>query len=154
LSTEITVWNQVKTTLQNAMQAGGVLEYVKKIYEGFRTNIPQGDLPCIIMELPDNSIREVVKIYPVTSEVYFTITLIGVTKVEDKNAQIVGDANWKGILDFSRDIKKALASNLDLSGNCLKFEFPQTRFDFTDWPIRRCEVDMETHLRQGYQTRE
>ena len=60
----------------------------------------------------------------------------------------------KGILDLNFDIKKALGAHIDLDNECLYFSFPNTRFDFSSFPFRGCEIDMMITLRQSFVTRE
>ena len=60
----------------------------------------------------------------------------------------------KGILDLNFDIKKALGAHIDLDGECLYFSFPDTRFDFSSYPFRGVEIDMQIILRQSFVTRE
>ena len=60
----------------------------------------------------------------------------------------------KGILDLNFDIKKALGAYIDLDGECLYFSFPNTRFDFSSYPFRGVEIDMQITLRQSFVTRE
>ncbi|MBA7541447.1 hypothetical protein ES705_33761 [subsurface metagenome] len=60
----------------------------------------------------------------------------------------------KGILDLNFDIKKALGAHIDLDGECLYFSFPDTRFDFSSYPFRGIEIDMQIILRQSFVTRE
>jgi len=59
----------------------------------------------------------------------------------------------KGILDLNFDIKKALGAYIDLAGECLYFDFPDTRFNFNSFPFRGVEIDMRITLRQNFVTR-
>ena len=144
-----TIWNKIKTILEGDT----VLEtYIKIVYEGTRDNIPVNLFPCIILE-PTNAPEEPVTM-PHNTEINFTLTIFGYIKICDVDKQIVGDATNKGILDLNFDIKKALGAHIDLDGECLYFSFPNTRFDFSSYPFRGVEIDIQITLRQSFVTRE
>lgn len=144
-----TIWNKIKTILEGDT----VLEtYIKIVYEGTRDNIPVNLFPCIILE-PTNAPEEPVTM-PHNTEINFTLTIFGYIKIFDVDKQIVGDATNKGILDLNFDIKKALGAHIDLDGECLYFSFPNTRFDFSSYPFRGVEIDIQITLRQSFVTRE
>ena len=142
-------WRKVKEILENDSTLGS---YVKKVYEGSRDNIPKSNYPCIVMEPRGISERDIS--IPEQVEAVFTITLLGVIEIYDKEKQIVGDDSTKGIVDLMLDIKRAFGKDTNLSGNCIYFEFPDTRFDLgMFYPLRGVEIDMAIHLRQNFRTR-
>ena len=144
-----TIWNKIKTILEEDITLKG---YIKIIYEGTRESIPLQNFPCIIME-PVNAPEEAVTM-PHNTEINFTIVMWAYIKIYNVDKQIVGDVTTKGILDLNLDVKKALGSHIDLDGECLYFEFPDTRFDFDSYPIRGVGIDMKITLRQSFVTRE
>ena len=144
-----TIWNKIKTILEEDTVLS---PYIKVVYSGTRDNIPVNMFPCIILE-PTNAPEEPVTM-PHNTEINFTLTIFGYIKIFDVDKQIVGDATNKGILDLNFDIKKALGAHLDLDGECLYFSFPNTRFDFSSYPFRGVEIDIQITLRQSFVTRE
>jgi len=144
-----TIFNKIKSILE----VDTVLEtYIKIVYAGTRDNIPVNLFPCIILE-PISAPEESVTI-PHNTEINFTLTIFGYIKIFNVDKQIVGDATNKGILDLNFDIKKALGGHIDLDNECLYFSFPNTRFDFSSYPFRGVEIDMQITLRQSFVTRE
>jgi len=144
-----TIFNKIKSILE----VDTVLEtYIKIVYAGTRDNIPVNLFPCIILE-PTSAPEEAVTM-PHNTEINFTITIFGYIKIFNVDKQIVGDATNKGILDLNFDIKKALGGHIDLDNECLYFSFPNTRFDFSSYPFRGVEIDMQITLRQNFVTRE
>ena len=143
------IWNKIKTILEEDTVLS---PYIKAVYSGTRDDIPVNMFPCIILE-PTNAPEEPVTM-PHNTEINFTLTIFGYIKIFDVDKQIVGDATTKGILDLNFDIKKALGAHIDLDGECLYFSFPNTRFDFSSYPFRGVEIDMQITLRQSFVTRE
>jgi len=140
------IWNQVKTILESDTTLSG---YVKEVYEGMRSRIPNA--PCIILEPIQNTEKDVS--LPERIESIFRIMIFGIIRAYDQGKQIVGDTENKGILDMEQDIKKALGAYPDLNGTCIYFEFPDTRFDFSEYPIRRVDIELAVHYRQDFKTR-
>jgi len=140
------IWNQVKSILKSDTILSG---YVKEVYEGMRSRIPNA--PCIILEPLADPERDVS--IPNEVEGTFRIMVFGIIRAYDQAKQIVGDATHKGILDMEQDIKKALGQYPDLNGTCNYFEFPDTRFDFSEYPIRRVDIELAVHYRQDFKTR-
>jgi len=143
-----TIFNKVKSILE----ADTTLStYIKKVYAGTRKDVPTNNFPCIFLE-PTKAPEKPVTM-PHGLEIGFTITIFGYIKIYDIDKQIVGDATTKGILDVNFDIKKALGANETLDGECINFEFLDTRFTFDSYPFRGVEIDMEVILRQNFVTR-
>lgn len=143
-----TIYEKVKSILED----DAVLEtYIKKVFAGTRDNIPVNNFPCIILE-PAKAPEKFITM-PHKVEIGFMITIFAYIKIFDVDKQIVGDATTKGILDVNFDIKKALGAYIDLDGECIYFEFLDTRFDFDSYPFRGVEMDMEVILRQDFKTR-
>jgi hypothetical protein len=143
-----TIFDKVKSILE---EDPVLKNYIKMIYSGTRENIPVNNFPCIILE-PISAPEEAITM-PSNMEINFTVTIWAYTKIFDVDKQIVGDATTKGILDINFDIKKALGAYDDLDGECLYFEFPDTRFDFDSYPFRGIGIDMKITLRQNFVTR-
>ena len=143
-----TIFNKVKSILEDDL----VLKaYIKKVYSGTRKDIPTNNFPCIFLE-PTNA-PERAKTVPNGMEVGFGMMIVGYIKVMDIDKQIVGDATTKGILDVNYDIKKAMGAYVDLDGTCLTYSFPDTRFNFENYPFRGVEIDLDILLKQNFVTR-
>lgn len=142
------VYNKVVSILENDDTN---LNYIKQVYKGYRDNIPESMFPCIMVEV-DNA-PEDGNTMPNDVMVQFGITIYGVIKVMDKDKQIIGDESIKGILDVNKDIKKSLGAYPTLDGECITYSFPDTRFDFSSYPFRSAEIDVQILLSQSFETR-
>jgi len=138
------VLNQLKTILENSSD----LSYVKNVFLGYREGITQ--FPVIILE--PMRIVESDDIYG-RQELRFSVAIIGFISVKDKERQIVGDANYKGILDFENDIKKAISADRTLGGYAIHTTFIETRYEFVEYPVRGLAIDIEVRFRQDTEAR-
>lgn len=138
------VLSQLKTQLENSTD----LSYVKNIFLGYREGITQ--FPVIILE--PMRIVESDDVYG-RQELRFSIAVIGFIAVKDKERQIVGDSNYKGILDFENDIKKAISADRTLNGLAIHTSFIETRYEFVEYPVRGFAIDIEVRLRQDTEDR-
>jgi len=146
-----TVFSNAVNVLRDAQKSGSNLSYVRKIFEGWRDNIPDSQIPCIILEPAD--IKETIPFFEEESELYFGITVTGIIKMFNKDKQIVGDTRNKGILDICEDIKKTFGGDIYLSDSVMTIQFPDTNFDYTSYPIRTVDITMLCRLRTKYKTR-
>ena len=146
-----TVFTNAVNVLKAAQKSGSNLSYVRKVFEGWRDNIPDSQIPCIILEPAD--IKETIPFFEEESELYFGITVTGIIKMFDKDKQIVGDTRHKGILDICEDIKKTFGGDIYLSDSVMTIQFPDTNFDYTSYPIRTVDITMLCRLRTKYKTR-
>lgn len=142
------ILSEVKNILENDTTLSS---YVKIVFLGMRARIPDGQIPCIILE-PIQDTETDISI-PQQVEGVFRIMVFGTMMAYDMEKQIIGDETHKGILDMEQDIKKALGQYPDLNGKCIYFEFPDTRFDFSEYPIRRVDVELAAHYRQDFTNR-
>ena len=143
-----TIFNKVQSILEDDLV---LKEYIKKVYAGTRADIPTSNFPCILLEPTNAPERDATM--PHGIEIDLGITIFAYIKVMDIDKQIVGDATTKGILDVNYDIKKALGAYVDLDGECLTYNFPNTRFEFENYPFRGVEIDMGIILKQNFVTR-
>jgi hypothetical protein len=144
MSTPATVINAVKTAITNNAN----LTYVKQVMLGIRSEIPI--YPCIILE-PLN-LLESNEVYT-KQEMKLTISIYGYIKAFDNDLQIAGDSNTKGILDLENDLKKALDNDRTFSNNALDSKIINTKYEFTDYPIRYFVMEFELYFRQDLKTR-
>lgn len=146
------VYSKAVGILEAATGAGKKLDYVKKVFAGWRDNIPISEIPCIIIE-PD-TLRETVPFYEEESELWFSLLITGIIRIWDKDVQIVGDDTRKGVLDIDRDIKDVFGDDITLSGTAMLFTFPDTRYDYASYPLRAVQISMDIRFRQKYKSRE
>lgn len=146
-----TVFINAVQVLKDAQKSGSNLSYVRKVFEGWRDNIPDSQLPCIIVEPKD--IKETVPFYEEESELYFGLSITGVVKIYNEEKQIVGDKRHSGILDICEDIKKTFGGDIYLSNTVMSFTFPDTKFDYTSYPLRGVEITMLCRFRTKYKER-
>lgn len=142
------IYNKVINILENDNTN---LDYIQKVYKGYRDNVPESMFPCILVDVvnaPEESAT-----MPQRNQINFTLEIIGVIKVFDVDKQIIGDDSIKGVLDVNEDIKKSLGAYSDLDGECLYFTFPDTRFSYNSFPFRQVEIDMQVTLRQNFTDR-
>lgn len=146
-----TVFTNAVNVLKDAQKSGSNLSYVRKVFEGWRDNIPTSQIPCIIVEPAD--LKETIPFFEEESELYFGLTITGIVSVFNKDKQIVGDTRHKGILDICEDIKKTFGGDIYLSDTVMTIQFPDTRFDYTSYPLRGVEITMLCRFRTKYKER-
>ncbi len=152
MATPQAVYTQVRDTLKNA--AG--LSYMKQVFDGLRRGVPAGDYPCLMLEPTTN--LETPAAYPILDG-HLHILIAAYMRDFDVDAQLLGDANYKGIFTLELDVKKALGAQyptLGLSG-LLEFEFPTTEYerrsDLAEFPVRGVLIEVDVHYRTQLDTR-
>lgn len=138
MSKNTEIWNEVYNILEQERQNGN-LRYIKRVFQGTREDVV--NFPVIIIE-PDTE-REEQHTTPLYKRCFFTILLTCWFEVINKDKQIVGSLDDKGILNMSADIKATLFKYPSLNNKCLKFSFPTTRYVFETYPYRGVEITME-----------
>lgn len=119
-----TVYNQLITTLDGS----GNLDYIKQVFKGIRYKIEPDSLPCIMVEPVQD--MDVVRDLNEYKNINFSVDVIGVAyNPTDLNTAIVGDANYKGILDISNDIRATLQSSNTLGGVSIDLDIQESTFD-------------------------
>jgi hypothetical protein len=139
-SREEKVWKAIKTILTTDAD----LNYVGKVYEGWRETTPTSAFPAIYLE-PSAATEEPYAV-PSRHRINFDIKIIGEIECVDYDVQIIGDATRKGILDLANDIKSVLWKSPNLNGNCQRFSINSTTYDFRNFPFRHCEITMRIEL--------
>ena len=137
---EEAVWYEIKNILSSAPQ----LSYIKKVYEGWRENVPQDGFPCIYLE-PASTDEEGMS-FAVKRNIKFNVKIIAEMLCHDFDKQIVGDDNIKGIIDIANDIKSVLWATPNLNGKCIQFNFTNTIYEFKNFPFRHCEINMQIQM--------
>ena len=108
-----TVWNQLVATLK---ENPTLSKYIKVVFEGARSDIGTDSLPCIMLEPVSDG--EVLKEMNNVKDVQMVIDLYGnsTPSMESKTKTIVGDDNYKGVMDIQNDIRAVLQASNHLGG--------------------------------------
>lgn len=138
--------NQLVTQLQNS----SALSYLSDnaIFKGVRESVTI--YPCVIIEPTRNAEQNIT--YG-RQDNLLKVTIAGFIKVFDKDKQICGDSNVKGILDLENDLKIALSSDITLGGYAINTIILESGYDFEEYPIRSVAIDLEILYRQISTTR-
>jgi len=104
-----TVWNQLIDTLKVPS-----LDYIKYVYEGRRENITPENLPCLMVE-PVRDGEPSRRTNNVDLQL-LTIDIFGFSSnnFTDLPNTIVGDLNYRGVLDVAQDLRAVLKSSSTL----------------------------------------
>ena len=152
MSTTKEMLNEVKAVLS---ADATLVSYVQKFELGLRRNIPEQDFPIIMIE--PATITETYPAFPQV-DARFGLVIAAYTRAWDVDVRIIGDTNYKGIVDLEKDIKLALGLKYPtLNGKVLEFTLPRTEFGLTEelaaFPARGVLIDMELHYRTQLDTR-
>ena len=140
-SKTVNIYNFVSSTLKTA-QAGGTLNYVAEILDGWRKRDDIAKFPVIVLE-PTNE-PEKRHTVPNGIEIEFKIMIVPFMEVLNPKNQITGDNGGKGILDIIADIKNVLSIDKSLGGLTSKVEFPDCNYYFEQFPYRYAELVLTT----------
>jgi len=138
----------VISVLKILLEGASELSYVKEVLLGVREKMTL--FPCLIIEplslteSDDTYARQVLTM---------CVSVIGYIHCTNKDKQIAGDADTKGILDFENDLKKALDSNRTLSGAAIDTRITETVYEFAEYPLRSFALRLEVIFRQIAGTR-
>jgi hypothetical protein len=141
----------ILSAIQSILKNSSDLKYVAddSIMLGVRENV--AIFPAILIEPTTDKV--------ITSDFAFeqrllTVNVTAYVQVYDKDHQLVGDANTKGVLDVENDIRKALSSDttLGLQG-VYDAQLLFSVHDFEQYPIRGFAINMEVHYKQDRLTR-
>jgi hypothetical protein len=123
------------TNLKTLLSGNATLSaYVKQFLLGTReietiTLYPTIMLEPIVDEENDSVYQK--------QENHFRVQVIGLINVPDKDKQIVGDANTKGILDVVNDVKLAIDGDRTLSGKANHIAIGETSYSPDLYPVRQ-----------------
>ena len=143
-----TVWNNLVSTLENNPTLS---KYVKYVFQGIRWDIGPESLPCIMLEPISNGETE--KDFNIVENVYLALDLIAFSSqsLKDFKKPIVGNADYKGILDIDNDIRGCLASSYTLGDTVIDIRLDKTNFDSVDMgkgPVRGLRIPIKILYRQ------
>jgi hypothetical protein len=131
-----TVWNQVIETLKVPD-----LDYLEFVYEGRRYDIIPENLPCLMVE-PVRDGEPSRRTNNVDLQL-LTIDIFGFTSnnFNDFPSAIVGDHNYKGVLDVAQDLRAVLKSSSTL-GDIV--------YDVLIQPVEYSTIDIEKYPVRGF----
>jgi hypothetical protein len=143
------VWTQLVYTLQQNPTLAG---YVKYVFEGRRYEIEPESLPCIMLEPTQNN--EIEKDLNQIKDIFLSVDLIALSSANPNEfpKTIVGDDNYKGILDIENDIRACLQSSYTLGDTVIDIRFDPTVFDQLDigkYPVRGMLMPIKILYRQN-----
>lgn len=145
--TSANIFNAIKEILQDSSD----LSYIDddNIFAGVRQGLTV--FPCIVMEVVGD--RLLSESYP-NEDRAIGINVIGYIQVYDKDKQIAGDTDTKGVLDIENDIRKALSADVTLGlSDVLDTRLLVTTQDIETYPVRGFSINVEVHYRQNRLTR-
>lgn len=120
--------------------------YVKNVYDGVRSDIPEAGFPAIVLE--PGSTSEDAGTISRKKLLKFDLRIVCFMEGVNFDNQIVGATGLKGILDFVNDVKNVIETYPDLNydGNgkrCNFYSFPSVRFEAELFPFRVAEITMQ-----------
>ena len=141
----------IVATVQDILQDSTYLGYINDgdIMLGVREGITV--FPSIVIEVAGDRLLD--ESYPYEGRA-ININIIGYIQVFDKDKQLVGDANTKGVLDIENDIRKAVSADITLGlSDVYDTRLLATVQDIDQYPVRGFAVSVEVHYRQNRLTR-
>lgn len=144
--TPASIISAIKDKLEDNATLSG---YIKQFLLGVRENITL--FPCIIIEFVGD--RLIAESYPNEQRI-LTANITAYVQVLNKDKQIVGDTNTKGVADVENDIRKALSSDNTLGlTDVYDSRIVSSVHDFEQYPVRGFAINFEVHYRQNRTTR-
>lgn len=142
------IWKQLVSTLQ---QNPALSDYIKYVFQGQRFNIEAESLPCLMLEPIRNN--EIEKDYNQVQNLFFNVNIFAFSSmnVQEFDKTIVGDSDYKGILDIENDIRACLSSSYTLGDTVIDIQFEPTVFDqldFGKYPVRGLLIPIKILYRQ------
>lgn len=141
----------IVSAIKTALEDSSYLSYINdnSIFLGVRDSISV--FPCIIIEPIGNTLTD--EAMP-NEYLILNINITAYIQVYDKEKQIVGDTQTKGVLDVENDIKKALSSNSTLGlAEVIDTKIVNSVHDFEQYPVRGFAINLEVHYKQNRTTR-
>lgn len=153
MSSKLTLWSAVLSTLQAAQVSGHPLSFVptNSIFDGIYPNLhdlPPAAFPAIVMEPDQDDEKFFTTGVPPAINSQFKIFISCLVKEAKFNKGISGDATLTpaltGILAFADAVKNVLQADQTLGGatGLQKIYFPTSKFFFESYPIRECKISV------------
>ena len=141
-----TVFNQVVETLKGN---DTLSEYVKYVFKSFRFNVEPDSMPCLYVDISgNNEIQQEIHTY---KKIWLTLKIIAYTyNITQPDKAVVGDDNYKGVLDIENDIRACLQSSYTLGDRVIDIKCDPTLFyDFKEFPYRGFEIPVKILYQQN-----
>lgn len=144
--------SEVIAALQTQLTDDSTLSaYVKgKVLLGDREGVTI--YPVIILEPME--LLEADRTYP-EQQCTLSVEVYGCVNVKDKDVQLIGDANTKGIMEMENDVKAAISADrtLGISGSDVWARITRTDYDRRFYPLRFFRMVVEIDFRQNSSSR-
>jgi len=140
-----TVFNAVVETLRGN---DTLSEYVKYVFKSFRFNVEPDSMPCIYVDISgNNEIQQEIHTY---KKIWLTLKIIAYTyNITQPDKAVVGDDDYKGVLDIENDIRACLQSSYTLGDRVIDIKCDPTLFyDFKEFPYRGFEIPVKILYQQ------
>lgn len=143
---------EIFTNLKSTLSDNKTLsKYIKFVYSGRRFDIDAQGLPCIMLEPTQDG--EPQRRMNNIDDVYFNVDLFAFSTANynDLDKTIVGDDDYKGILDINNDIRACLNSSYSLGGTVIDIRPDPSIFDQLDlgkYPVRGLLMPLKILYRQ------
>ena len=137
--------------IQDILQDSADLSYIKdgSIFLGVRENVTI--FPCIILEAAGDRLLDETFAFEGRA---LSINIISYIQVYDKDKQLTGDTDTKGVLDIENDIRKAISADITLGlSGVYDSRLLTTIQEIDHYPIRGFAINCEIHYRQERLTR-
>lgn len=134
------VYNQLVTTLQNDETLSG---YIKNVFKSYRYNVEPDSMPCIFVDIASNNdVQQEIHNY---KKLWLGLKIIAYTyNITQPDKAVVGDADYKGVLDIENDIRACLEASYQLGCRAIDIKFEPTVFyDFKEFPYRGFEIPIK-----------
>jgi hypothetical protein len=135
--------------LLDVLESYAGLSYVKRVFVGDRQQIYGDSYPCIVLETVADRLVSVIE--GNVQENNLVIQIIPAILIRDREKALIGDATFKGILDFIADIKSALRPVYpSLGRTCLYFNLGVPDIaDFPDMTGKYAVMEMNVVYRES-----
>jgi hypothetical protein len=137
----------IVTALHTILQNSAYLGYIDdgNIFLGVREGVTS--FPCLVVEPVGDRLLDETNPYEGRA---LGINIYLYIQVYDKEKQIVGDTNTKGVLDIENDIRKAISADIKLGlADVYDTRILSTVQDIIQFPVRGFVVNIEIHYRQN-----
>jgi len=140
-----TIFNQVVTTLKDN---DTLSDYIKNVFKSYRYNIEPDSMPCVFVEIASNN--EIFEEIHQHKKLWLGLKIIAYTyNITQPDKAVVGDGDYKGVLDIENDIRACLQSSYTLGDRVLDIKFEQSVFyDFKEFPYRGFEIPINILYQQ------
>lgn len=140
----------VLTALVTRLKNDSNLSYVNDelILQGVRESMTV--YPLIIVEPLGTT--EVEYAYP-KQRLNMRVAIMCYIQTHDKDKQIVGDSNIKGVMDIANDVALALDGDRTLGGNAIHLDIVEYQYEFAEYPVRNVSLVADILFEQTVGTR-